>query len=194
MNRSVVGFTATTTVFLASLYLLPSLVLAHDSSVIDEYVFKSGVVQSGTDKEERLFVGKKTTLIEIKSVMSKYRLELSMECEGFCIVVYKDQKELFEIYYDEEKHEIDRILSRHPYARDERGNRVGGSFIKSVGSSSFDCQVGESTYCESKTSRGVFFAPKEEEGCKIQAAKIPEAFTAKSCLKSSAIGVFSRSK
>lgn len=124
------------------------------------FVFRPGHVAWGGEPDQRLDIRETITLLDMTSRLSGYSLRLTMECDGFCILVEGTRGSL-EVYYNQDAKRIERVISRSESAKDASGNKVGSPLARALGRSFAKCEVGESTVCKSLTSDEIAYVVRD---------------------------------
>lgn len=132
------------------------------------FVFSGMGVKSLKDENQAVDVKRRYSLLELADKLLYYRITLSMECDGFCLLVSQGEKQPIQLYWDDDRAGISMITSYDPNARDVLGNKIGDGLGRTIGAQPVHCDVGESVFCESRAVRGLWYVPSSTADCNVE--------------------------
>ena len=132
------------------------------------FVFSGWGVKSLKDENQAVDVRNSTTLVNLAATLSSFKISLSMECDGFCLLVSDGEEQPIQLYWDDVRRGIRMITSYDGNSRDVLGNKIGDGLARAIGSQPVVCEAGESTFCESRALKGLWYVPSSADGCDVK--------------------------
>jgi hypothetical protein len=124
------------------------------ASDASEFIFSGNSVFAAENPTKVLKVGARISIAQLTDLFSSAAVTLSNECDGFCLIVTKNEIQL-QVYYDQDTQTVTSVIAYGEGSADIAGNKSGDPVTKAIGASSADCDFGEVTTCASHSIEGL---------------------------------------
>lgn len=164
MIRTAAGFGAA---------LLLILVAVLPARARDGFLFDGDGVTNAGDTRQRLRVGERLTLAQLKRRFPGFSVKpFEGDCGGTCFDISGPVGSLQLSYGGSGRDRFYLLTSDAPTTRDILGNGIGTPLRRAVGADSTQCDDGMTTSCESARIRGLSYDVGEKAGCTFPQASL----------------------
>ncbi len=118
-----------------------------------EFIFSGEAVTSARFPGQFINLRDGYSISSIKSKFPSYRVEISNECDGICILVIGNSGSI-QIFGHDDTHAITAIKSWGEGTMDIAGNKIDTPLIDALGAIEAKCVMGEHTFCRVSSHRG----------------------------------------